>query len=152
MRTYCNSAIWYCLIDIHLKISYKKTVFFITDCFFPLLENYKYIPRVYFENPGTFFWWGLVSRTVCIVHKVYSAETSWTSASRKPHHKTMKTCKITGKPKTSQYFSLKSTLWFGSSFTFTLELAFYLYIAKQHRQKRKNSFLVIFLKQQFEAI
>lgn len=107
MRTYCNSAIWYCLIDIHLKISYKKTVFFITDCFFPLLENYKYIPRVYFENPGTFFWWGLVSRTVCIVHKVYSAETSWTSASRKPHHKTMKTCKITGKNNNISTFLIK---------------------------------------------
>ena len=129
-----------------LKDFLQENCFFHHWLFFPLLENYKYIPRVSFENLGTFFWWGLVSRTVCIVYKGYSAET------RKPHHKTMKTCKITGKPKTSQYFSLKSTLWFGSSFTFTLELAFYLYIAKQHRQKRKNSFLVIFLKQQFEAI
>ena len=132
---------WYSLKDF-----LQENCFFHHWLFFTLLENYEYIPRVYFENPGTFFWWGLVSWTNCIVYKVYSAET------QKPHHKTMKTCKITGKPKISQYFSLKSTFWFGSSFTFTLEIAFYLYIAKQHRQKQENSFLVIFLKQQFEAI
>ena len=51
----------------------------------------------------------------------------------------------------SQYLWLKRALWLGFSFTLTLELAFYLYIEKQHKQKRKNSFLVTFLKQQFEA-
>lgn len=33
----------------------------------------------------------------------------------------------------------------------TLELALYLYIETRHRQSRKNSFLVIFQKQLFEA-
>ena len=36
-------------------------------------------------------------------------------------------------------------------FTLTLELAFFLYTEKQHKQKRNNSFNDIFLKQQFEA-
>ena len=40
----------------------------------------------------------------------------------------------------SQCFWLKSALWFGFSFTLTLELAFFLYTEKQHKQKRKLQF------------
>ena len=51
----------------------------------------------------------------------------------------------------SQYFWLKKGFWFGFLFALSLELGCYLYIEKKNKQKRKNSFLVIFLQNQFKA-
>ena len=61
---------------------------------------------------------------------------TWPAESLIKNYETMKIYKITEKPNNISVFFW--ALWFGFSFTSALELAFYLYIERQHDQKRKK--------------